>query len=460
MSILSNPQKWIGSVVSTLSGPNVNATYTANLSFTINVDGTIQGTLTGQAHSNETFDGGSGSAAAPSVNSTVTGNFNAVANTVNLIVQPPEVGPTTASVTGKSGSAQMQGTPGDVTFQEQGRDGDVSGTNTMPGNGTDYYTFTQSDGSTTSGSTPVPVLQTVTPGTTVPPIALKSGASVTITNSLQGVTVTAVVTIYPAIVIVRQDRTDATFLSTDTLDFKVTVNAPGYDPNSACWVVQGESQDSGNGNPSSADNTPEFSFTPNPTNRPGPGGPGSLVPNDPIKYQVQVTVSDLTTTMDLEQDETDIMRQEYVDYGTGAPDRGQFVAPSNPAFNSGNYSLILDGGMAGLLAAITQYCEDQVQASLTIRVSCGYRNPQHNRAIGSLVPTRSYHMWGRALDIVVSPASAVNWQILHQAGAASATKSFCEHGHVMLDSTAKHVYNPSVDHVHIQWGPNQGQFSQ
>jgi hypothetical protein len=73
------------------------------------------------------------------------------------------------------------------------------------------------------------------------------------------------------------------------------------------------SSNAGNGNPHQATNRTQFSFRPNPSLRPTSG---SRVPNDPIQYRVEAQVGGQTSTFDLTQDETDIIRQEYIE-----PDR-------------------------------------------------------------------------------------------------------------------------------------------
>lgn len=294
---------------------------------------------------------------------------------------------------------------------------------------------------------------------TLPPIEKKSGGTVTVSTSALGISVTTVYTIYPALEIIRLDRKDTSFLADQSkLSFEVKINKRGVDPNTANWTVTGKSTDSVNGNPNTANNTSTFCFTPNPTNRPTTG---SRVPNDPIKYTIQVTVGGLTETLDLEQDEIDIIRQEYVDFGTTPPTRAKIIKPTNPQFNKGNYNLIVDNGMQHALTnTIQQFQILSATPSIpTVTVSSGYRNPRRNVEAGSLYPIDSRHVWGSALDLEVSIANATTWTNLRQAGQNAGYSSICEKSSkkCKCDGTDKDPTDPTghnfliPNHVHIQW---------
>jgi uncharacterized protein YcbK (DUF882 family) len=78
-------------------------------------------------------------------------------------------------------------------------------------------------------------------------------------------------------------------------------------------------------------------------------------------------------------------------------------------------------------------------------VTSGYRNPQRNKDVGSLIPA-SNHVMGHALDLGVDGANATLWARLRKAGAAAATGSICEHGPTQVECS-----EASVNHVHIGW---------
>jgi hypothetical protein len=319
----------------------------------------------------------------------------------------------------------------------------------------------------------------------------------------------------PTIAITREGGEGKTFVSTDTITLKAQVTAaPATGTGSGAgavaggavaggvagvaaaapvgvnWTVRSDSAKSGIGNPHTAANKETFSFKPNPTGRPTSG---SRSPNPPIKYKVDAELNGGKATFDLEQDETDIIRQEYIDYGTSyKPVRGDVVAPSNAAFNVGNYSLIVDNGLDTALSSTTSEFATLTQnaaapaptpaptsppatapagatgpagavegaaagvagAAATaaaavpvpaLSISSGYRNPQRNKAAGS-VTKNSYHTQGRALDLVVAGANATLWARLRKAGTNAGYYSICEDG-----PTVKPCNDASVDHVHIQW---------
>jgi len=240
-----------------------------------------------------------------------------------------------------------------------------------------------------------------------------------------------------------------TFISTDTLTFTAQMlnPPPGTTPPTHFnWMVDGISLNAGNGNPHSATNQARFSFRPNPTRRPTSG---SRVPNDPIQYRIEAMASGGRGTFELVQDETDIIRQEYVDLrARSVPDRGDIVTPTVATFNTGNYTLIVDGGMDNALTNTeTEFSAltPAGNAVPAISVSSGYRNPRRNVAVGS-VSVNSRHVRGTALDLTVARANATLWDRLRQAGRNAGNTSICEVGPTQVPCN-----DPNVDHVHIQW---------
>jgi hypothetical protein len=165
---------------------------------------------------------------------------------------------------------------------------------------------------------------------------------------------------------------------------------------------------------------------------------------------VEAAAGSRTATFDLTQDEADIIRQEYIDLGPRTPpDRSLIVAPSIPTFNTGNYSLIVDGGMDHALTGTETAFQALTPAGAVapaIGVSSGYRNPRRNVAVGSNFPVTSRHVLGTALDLTVAGANATLWTRLRTAGANAGNGSICERGPTQVPCT-----DPTVDHVHIQW---------
>ncbi len=130
------------------------------------------------------------------------------------------------------------------------------------------------------------------------------------------------------------------------------------------------------------------------------GTGGSRKPNPPLEYELVATLPieggeplrvRLPPTTLLRQDEADVLRQEYVDYGTRfQPTRAQVSLPSRRALNTGNYSVIAESE-AGGLARLLEQMEKRANALLN--------NDVQEKAPGTrgLTPT----------TVVVSPGEAI-----------------------------------------------------
>lgn len=137
-----------------------------------------------------------------------------------------------------------------------------------------------------------------------------------------------------------------------------------------------------------------------------PSGPeelGTKVANLPIRYQIKATVVVNGTTHEkveiIEQDERDIIRQEWVDFRTWrngftlhVPYRNRLVTTDREGNVRGNYDLILDSSMTELLEAT------EANLGAGVYVSSGWRNPQRNLWAGSTV-ANSNHQHGGAVDM-------------------------------------------------------------
>ena len=129
--------------------------------------------------------------------------------------------------------------------------------------------------------------------------------------------------------------------------------------------------------------------------------------NKPMSVTMKVTVTSgsdsdsdgaisKTIMKNVKQDTIDQIRQEYVDHSISVPSRSDFTSSSN--YNSGDYGYAIDRNLAGRKSAWATACN---VTSADMRLSSGYRNPEHNRHhIGSrLGALRGLHQYGRALDI-------------------------------------------------------------
>ncbi|MCY1074804.1 hypothetical protein [Archangium lansingense] len=270
------------------------------------------------------------------------------------------------------------------------------------------------------------------------------------------------------------------------------------------------------------------------------GTAGSRQPNPPLEYELVASVLlengevlqvRLPPTTFLRQDLEDVLRQEYVDFGTSfRPSRTQLSIPGRRTFNTGNYTVIAEedaGGLAHLLeqldgkirallnndvqekpvgtrglspgtvvvspggailevgalgdtdpqgddlcagprvgnrctgsilagpngTADTRANNRELTWKLEDFVSSAFRNPQRNRAAGSVV-INSHHTRGRALDLdprrmpVPGKTPQQLMCIVEAAGDAVVGErdSFTERGATrFLDCN-----DPMADHVHVE----------
>jgi uncharacterized protein YcbK (DUF882 family) len=172
----------------------------------------------------------------------------------------------------------------------------------------------------------------------------------------------------------------------------------------ATWEVTPVGAHSGTLKPNTGTGN-QFDYTPQVTQAQRPIT-ASRSPNPAVKYRIKATVTanghtqELTETV--EQDERDIIRNEYVDFRTWrerngvhftlhVPYRNRIVAASRPELR-GNYVLVIDSAMTLLLNATTALYGSQ------LRVTSGWRNPRRNLAAGSTA-VNSNHQHGGAVDM-------------------------------------------------------------
>ncbi|HEX8705314.1 MAG TPA: D-Ala-D-Ala carboxypeptidase family metallohydrolase [Myxococcaceae bacterium] len=266
---------------------------------------------------------------------------------------------------------------------------------------------------------------------------------------------------------------------------------------------------------------------------------GNRKPNPPLEYEVLATVTvdgqkmeaRLPPTTFIRQDELDILRQEYADFGTSfQPTLANVSVAGRVRLNTGNYTVIVEetaGGLDKLLREVetevnrilnddvqerrvgtaglrpnqvvvspgaalpnvgplgdTEPQGDDVCAGRRVNGGCAgpihagpngiaetrannrgtrialepfvtsaFRNPQRNRAIGSLA-LNSRHTRGRALDIDPRPMKVPGKDarqlmcVIEVAGArwVGESNSFTERG----AATFLDCNDPVADHVHIQ----------
>lgn len=159
----------------------------------------------------------------------------------------------------------------------------------------------------------------------------------------------------------------------------------------------------------SASDTEEYQKTGNGDAHVPSGHPNNGRGNTPMQVRLTATLTcgshpdsegaiTKTITKTIKQDTIDQIRQEYVDHGINVPSRSDFTSNSN--YNTGDYGYAIDQNLAGRKSAWATACG---VTQTDMRLSSGYRNPEHNRhhigTPGNRGARRSAHQYGRALDI-------------------------------------------------------------
>ena len=443
----SDTSNWYGTMTSTISGSGagtVGGGYKWDINFVINQDNSIQGTATGKG-SLEVQTSQAMATATPSGQLKVTGNYDPGSKNINLVFNLVDIaGAIDATSPTGSASGEMTWVPAALQLITPNMDAVIS-----PILKNDVTTITGQDGQSQTFTEPAGLTQADNTWS-APPVPKQDGGTVTKTLTYPGITVTSVLTIYQSIAIQRLDSDDSTFITTDTPEFSVNVKVPGYDPNSASWSVNADSQYAGAPNPSGAASGSSFSFTPssnNPTT-------GSVNPNSPLQYKLQVMVGNLMATSEVTQDEIDTLRQEYVDYHRQATSRDDFfpcAAAPTGSYNNGNYGYMLDPppGMEAVFQAIAA----NVNAGITIEG--GFRCPQRNMAKGGVAT--SIHCLGRALDLAPNPfvpggpATIANMVSIYQAAVNLGYHAICEAPPQGNQQVILQPDNHAVNHVHVEW---------
>ncbi len=155
---------------------------------------------------------------------------------------------------------------------------------------------------------------------------------------------------------------------------------------------------------------------------------GSRTANDPLSFEIvavaqgqqaKLSTSGLGTLM---QDETDTLRQEYVDFQLTVPPRTQVVPTIDDGtgnqYNVGNYDVMVSVALPEHFAAIQAAYRAQatvvngttvgIPANASLTIASGYRNPRRNKAAGSEHNTQgniSRHVLGSAFDLVPDGAA-------------------------------------------------------
>jgi hypothetical protein len=283
-----------------------------------------------------------------------------------------------------------------------------------------------------------------------------------------------------------------TFISTDVILVKATVSPPA--PNIPLkWTVIGLQAAQGiPGFPgdelhlTDSQGVSTFTFIPEQNgafaqNRSKVWTTGSRAPNYPVGFEVVcqleldgaallASTSDVGGLAAILQDETDTLRQEYVDFQIPLPARSDIVQSLGVGYNKGNYGVQISVNLVEHFNAIlAKYRGSTVSVNggsvsipqdADLCVSSGFRNPRRNVAIGSKYTTGtgvSKHVLGRALDIQPvgrhRPPLSLHDVIFPALLNAAQTQADDPQHPAITESGAKPVQvgDPTEDHVHVQW---------
>jgi hypothetical protein len=285
--------------------------------------------------------------------------------------------------------------------------------------------------------------------------------------------------------------TQNTFVSTDSITLQALL-APNGAGVPVGWSVVGKNQASqaltlGEVHNADASGVSTFTFSPSQSAqfvqvRHSQYTSGIRRPaNDPLSFEVIVSAVGLQSRLSetslgtLQQDETDTLRQEYVDFQITVPPRTDIVPSLGGTWNLGPYhvqaSVDLPGHYNDILAAYqgssVQYngVSYTVPANAQIIRTSVFRNPRYNKAVGSVHPN-SKHCYGRALDLAPEPISLnVNgrrtgvdidgfwYPALGAAEQSVGLSPLPEQGATPLDPAhhGQGVGDPAEDHLHVEW---------
>ncbi|OEK08123.1 hypothetical protein A8C32_01290 [Flavivirga aquatica] len=243
------------------------------------------------------------------------------------------------------------------------------------------------------------------------------------------------------------------FISTDIvkLQFRELKNydllKDGFSFDDIIWETKGLTENDGTVDLEESGDNAIHSFTPNPINRPTERPVRTR--NLAISYKTSITIIGLKKEFTLEQDQVDILRQEYVDFGiTFQPQRSN-VYRDNGAWNVGNYDYIVtesdDNHFQTIYDAIVSNWEAKGYTD-GITVSSAYRNPRRNPGV-----INSRHLRGLALDIYPQGVITLQrWLDLRTSGnevtEVNGVNAHCDRSGTFVDDNCS-----LANHIHVQW---------
>ncbi|MBA4745543.1 MAG: hypothetical protein H2058_09800 [Muricauda sp.] len=248
-----------------------------------------------------------------------------------------------------------------------------------------------------------------------------------------------------------------TFVSTDEIRIQFRehdtsdLSKDGFGFSDIVWKTEGITENDGTVEIRENDDNTLHIFSPRPINRPTTG---SRNPNEAISYKISCNIIGLKKEIQLTQDSKDILRQEYVDYNTvWIPTRDEVFLDTGD-WNTGNYDYLAASGnnrfqeiWDNILTNYNTFCANNNIANDGLQVNSAYRNPQRNRAVGSVL-INSNHTIGHAMDIsILGMRTTQKWNFLRDAATRiQGVNAICEIGPRQVSCS-----NPNISHIHVAW---------
>ncbi len=156
----------------------------------------------------------------------------------------------------------------------------------------------------------------------------------------------------------------------------------------------------------------------------------------PLKYSVLASVGDRATTLVLEQDPIDTIRQQYIDMAKRlTPSRSEFLRGGRSPRGYFRFAEIQsrDGAPWAVFTALDQLDQWRENYGGPLKVNRGFSTPRHNAKIKGAAKN-SQHLYGRAADI---DSDASDWHAkrdaARDAGACLEPLAISGYGHVHGD---------------------------
>ncbi|RKU12711.1 hypothetical protein C6501_10535 [Candidatus Poribacteria bacterium] len=173
----------------------------------------------------------------------------------------------------------------------------------------------------------------------------------------------------------------------------------------------------------------------------------------------------VTVSLPLEADDTDQLRQEYVDYGRPIPSRNDSKWTGENTYDFGHYKTMMDVGLAtkksnwvaeiNKLRGTDEETGEKIPAFTVgdFVVTSGYRNPHHNFDHSGSTSLMSSHMYGYALDVRGKALAGGRLLDIDADNANTDADREDMTEAAKPNAGARYTYIYSSKHVHADWAP-------